>query len=129
MTIAQFWKPVLAFFRIGLAFVAIWTTVLAVWDTTDPWPISNEAKLAYENDYFFVPIGGSWRGGQRLAQTALLFPNTVNSPKFISIRRSNDGLTIHLDQHRFWLGLLYIGAGWYFVFWYARRWVVGKEKD
>ena len=127
MTLARFWNCIFSIFKIGLAVVAIWTPILALWDTNDSWSISDEARIAFEKDYLFVSVGGSWSGGERLAQTALLFPRTTNAPKFVAIRSSDSKVTVHTDQHGFWLTLLYLGAGWYFAFSYARNWLLGKN--
>ncbi|MGB5629979.1 MAG: hypothetical protein WBM57_11465 [Woeseiaceae bacterium] len=127
MTPTRFWRRIFSIFKIGLAVVAIGTPVLALWDTNDPWPVSNEARIALEKEYAFVPVGGSWRGGERLAQTALLFPKTISAPKFVAIRSSDSEVTVQTDQLGFWLTLLYLVAGWYLAYSYARKLLLGED--
>jgi hypothetical protein len=124
--VASLWKVFVSFFKITLAFVSIISPIFAVWDTNDPWPESNQARVEFEVDYFFVPVGGSWRGGTRLAQTALLVPRSLSLPMSVSIQSSNNDVAIHTNHSGFWIILLCLMAGWYLVFSYAHRWLIGK---
>ena len=125
---ASAWKAIVSFFKIGLAVVSIVTPVLAVWDIRDPWPASDSVRIDFETDYVFVPIGGSWRGGNRLAQSALLVPRSASPPMAVSIRLSENGTEVQIDYLDFWFILLYVGIGWYLVFTYVRRWLVGHTE-
>lgn len=124
---ASLWKFFVSLFKIGLAVVSIISPILAVWDTHDPWPESNQARIEFEANYFFVPVGGSWRDGTRLAQTALLVPRSASLPMSVSIRSSDNDVDVYTDHFGFWVISLFLITGWYLVFSRTRRWLIGKD--
>jgi hypothetical protein len=99
---------------------------LAALDSSDPWPVSNQVRSELETDYFFVPVGGSWSDGTRLAQTALLIPRSPAAPTSVFIQTSESGIDVRMDQFGFWIIVLSLVAGWYLVFSYSRRWLLGS---
>ena len=120
-------KFFVSFFKVALAIVSIVVPILAVSDFNDPWPQSNQTRIEFESEFVFVPIGGSWRNGKRLAQTALLIPRSTSAPKFLSIRNSESGVDVHTDHFRYWLAVICISAGWYFFLSFAYRRLIGSE--
>lgn len=122
------WKFFVAIIKVGLVIASIVAPIVAILDIRDPWPESGQARIEFETDYFFVPIGGSWRGDSRLAQSALLVPKSFSAPMFVSIRTSDSGVDVQSDHFRFWLVVVYIAAGWYVLLSFTLSRLLGRSR-
>jgi hypothetical protein len=114
-------KSVVTFIKVVIAIVSLLAPIIFVNDVYRPWHVANDLRTAYSADYFFVPVGGSWRNGERKSQTALLVPRNVTAPMSVSISGNHEDPIVEEDRFSFWIIITVLIYGWFMLFRYVQR--------